>query len=519
MNLIRCAFYARYSSSAQRSESIDSQRRICAQYAEANGLTIVAEYIDEALTGRSDKRPSFQRMIRDSASGRWQALVVYSIDRFARNQYDSAIYERRLELNGIKIHYATQDFGDKPESIILYSVMKGYAEYYSKNLAVQVKRGLTENALKSLCNAAPPLGYISNSRHQYEIDPITAPYIRFLFEHYAAGDSLASIIRQLNASGARTRTGRPFGRSSFNYTITNELYIGTYKYGEVRTENAIPAIIPRELWDKCQLRRRRNSVAPAHSKAPDEYLLSGKLFCGTCGAPMIGDCGKSHTGKFYTYYTCANRKRIKPGTPRCSKKSEAKAVTEAAVLQFLTESLTDELIERIADAVAEYIAAQAQSDNRLPELRADLKSINTKISNVMTAIEDGLYTPALKDRLTALTAEQSAVQLQIEDEELPKPTFDRDKILFYLYSLRNGDTTSPAFHRQLLDTLLNRAFIFDNAHDEDKKITLVLNLSTNATFELTGSDLNEKVHQSAQNPNRILAINYTTIILTRQYTA
>ena len=146
--LIKAVIYARYSSSGQREESIEGQIRDCSEYAERNGITVIGTYEDRALTGTSDKRPAFQRMIRDSERGQFSFVICWKSDRFARSRYDSAIYKARLKKNGVRLLYAKESIPEGPEGIILESIMEGYAEYYSANLSENVKRGNRESALK-----------------------------------------------------------------------------------------------------------------------------------------------------------------------------------------------------------------------------------------------------------------------------------------------------------------------------------------------------------------------------------
>lgn len=137
--LIKGVIYARYSSSGQRDESIEGQLRDCHAFAKKRGIVIVSEYCDRALTGTSDKRPEFQRMIRDSGKGQFSVVITWKSDRFAQSRYDSAIYKYRLKQNGIRILYAKESIPDGPEGIILESVMEGFAEHYSANLLRNVK--------------------------------------------------------------------------------------------------------------------------------------------------------------------------------------------------------------------------------------------------------------------------------------------------------------------------------------------------------------------------------------------
>ena len=140
--------YARYSSDNQREESIEGQIRENTAFAEKNGIVIVGHYIDRAVSAKTDNRPEFQRMIRDSAKKTFDVVIVWKLDRFSRNRYDSAKYKAALKNNDVCVVFATEAISEGAEGIILESVLKGMAEYYSADLAEKVTRGLTENALK-----------------------------------------------------------------------------------------------------------------------------------------------------------------------------------------------------------------------------------------------------------------------------------------------------------------------------------------------------------------------------------
>ena len=121
--------YARYSSSGQRDESIEGQLRDCHAFAERYNIHIIEEYCDRAMTGTSDRRPEFQRMIRDSSKGQFNVVITWKNDRFARSRYDSAVYKAKLKQNGVRLLYAKESIPDGPEGIVLESVMEGFAEY------------------------------------------------------------------------------------------------------------------------------------------------------------------------------------------------------------------------------------------------------------------------------------------------------------------------------------------------------------------------------------------------------
>ena len=145
---MKAIIYARYSSDNQREESIEGQIRECMEFAERNGITVFGTYIDRALSAKTDNRPEFQRMIKDSYRNLFDTVLVWKLDRFARNRYDSAYYKNILKKNGVKVISAKENISDGPEGVLLESMLEGWAEYYSVDLSEKIGRGLTENALK-----------------------------------------------------------------------------------------------------------------------------------------------------------------------------------------------------------------------------------------------------------------------------------------------------------------------------------------------------------------------------------
>ena len=147
--------YARYSSDNQREESIEGQLRECNDFAKRNDITIIDSYIDRAFSATTDRRPAFQKMIKDSAKNMFDVIIVWKLDRFTRNRYDSAHYKAQLRKNGVNVISANENISEGSEGIILESVLEGMAEYYSADLSEKVIRGLTENAMKCKFNSDP----------------------------------------------------------------------------------------------------------------------------------------------------------------------------------------------------------------------------------------------------------------------------------------------------------------------------------------------------------------------------
>ena len=302
--------YARYSSDNQREESIEGQIRECTAYAEKNDITIVKHYIDRAISAKTDNRPQFQQMIKDSDKKLFDIVLVWKLDRFARNRYDSARYKTQLKKNGVKLMSATEIISEGPEGIILESVLEGYAEYYSADLAEKVVRGQTENILKGRCNGGRgTFGYTLDSERKFHIDPLASPFVLESFTKYRDGLTMKEIRDWLNENGIKNPVGGEFTYNSVEHMLKNRRYIGELKFRDVVVPDAIPPIVPLELFDDVQEKIAKNKKAPARRKAEDDYLLTTKLHCGCCGALMFGESGTSATGRTYYYYKCANVKR------------------------------------------------------------------------------------------------------------------------------------------------------------------------------------------------------------------
>ena len=140
--------YARYSSDKQSEQSIEGQLYDCYNYAKANNITVIGEYIDRAMTGRNDDRPDFQRMIADSAKHTFELVLVWKLDRFARSTEDAAYNRGKLKRNGVRLLSIKEDFGEGAASELMEHVMESFNEFYSADLREKTIRGMHQSALK-----------------------------------------------------------------------------------------------------------------------------------------------------------------------------------------------------------------------------------------------------------------------------------------------------------------------------------------------------------------------------------
>lgn len=479
---MKAVIYARYSSDSQREESIEGQLRECKEYAKRNDITILGTYIDRALSAKTDNRPDFQRMIKDSAKGLFDVVIVWKLDRFARNRYDSAHYKAILRKNGVKVISAKENISDGPEGIILESMLEGMAEYYSAELSQKIHRGQKDNALKGKNNGGGiPLGYVLGQDQKLQIDPLTAPIVQEIFTRYAEGETLRTIVESLNERKLRTKKNQPFNKSSFNTLLNNRKYIGEYKYQDTVIPGGVPAIISEELFERVQSRRNKNKHAPARAKAEIDYLLTTKLFCGKCEHMMVGESGTSHTGKTHHYYKCNGAKRKKG----CKKKAVKKDwIERIAVVMTVNRVLCDEEIDRIANSL---VAFQEKEDQFLPALQQQLDENRKAIDNLLNAIQQGILTPSTKERLEALESQKEELEISILQTELQKPKYTKEQMVLWISQFKYGDVDSLDYQKEIIDIFLNSIYIFDD------RIVLTYNYKggteTISLKDIEGSDL------------------------------
>ena len=453
--------YARYSSDSQREASIEGQLRDCKDYAEKNGITVVGTYIDRAYSAKTDDRPDFQRMIKDSAKKIFDVVLVWKLDRFARNRFDAVNYKYQLEKNGVHLVSAMEPISQGPEGIMVESMLIGMAEYYSAELALKVARGERENALQCKYNGGiVPLGFtIGKEDRLYHIDPETAPIVQEIFTRYANGEPAEKIAASLNERGLRTRTGKPFVKNSFFQIFRNRRYIGEYRYKDIVTPGGIPAIVDEDLFNRVQQRFEQNKIAHGRPAKEDvSYLLTTKLFCGKCGTLMGGESGTSHMGNTYYYYKCGKAKRH--GKAHCDLKAIRKEPLERFVVETAIKVIfSDEIIERLIDLIME---AQQQENTRLPVLKDQLRDTEKRLANLLEAIEQGILTPTTKQRLDELEARKEALNTSILEEELKKPVLTREWMRFWFEKFRKGDMRDMEHQRQIIDTFVNSVYVFDD---------------------------------------------------------
>lgn len=461
MNLV---IYARYSSHSQTEQSIEGQLETCYEYAKQNGHVVIGEYIDRAQSGTSDNRADFQRMIADSDKHTFDGVLVYQLDRFARNRYDSAINKAKLKKNGVRVISARENITDDASGILVEGVLESMAEYYSAELSQKIRRGMNINAEKCLSNGSNPgLGYYVDEERRFHIDPDGAAVVREIFEMYASGKTVTEITKYLNEKQVKTSIGKEFNKNSLHRLLRNKRYIGYYIYKGTETPDGMPRIIEDELFERVQHILDRNKKAPARSRGKEEYLLTTKLFCGYCREMMTGYGGTGKSGRAYHYYACNNYKRRK-----CKKKVVSKEKIEDRVVAECRKLLTDSNIEKIALAVA--AACKADYDSSvIKHIKAAIQEADTAIENLWKALERGQAVDMITERIEKRKVEREELQGQLAIEMGKQVTFTAPEIKAFLYALKRGNADDERKRRGIINIFLRAVYLYDD------RLTLVLN--------------------------------------------
>lgn len=454
----KAVIYARFSSENQRDESIDAQVRAIEEYAKRNDIEIIATYIDRARSATSDKRPDFQRMVKDSENGNFDMVIVHKLDRFSRDKYDSVYYKKKLLKNGVKVVSVMEQLDDSPESVILESVLEGMADYYSKNLAREALKGMKETAYKCQhTGGTPPLGYnVDKETRKYIINEEEAKSIRIIFEKYLQGHTVMSIVRELNERGYKTKKGVAFGTNSIRGIIKNEKYCGTFVFNKsaskdafgrrnnhkikdekdiIKIKGGIPAIISDEDYNKAQaIMETRKKGGQGRQKSKECYLLSGIIYC-SCGAAMYGNRRKPKGKPLYVSYRCKNRhKKAGVFIDEQGNKNECKTpeIRKEYIEDYvLTELETFLVNDTTASSIVENVNKYVDQENnvyreKLRYVEKELNTIEGQISNIIKAIMDGFAQEEFKVKLEELKDEKNRLEQEKSkySKEVTAPKID-----------------------------------------------------------------------------------------------
>ena len=461
--LKKAVCYYRYSSDRQTEQSIEGQQRVCREFAKNNDYEIIKEYADRAVTGKTDKRPAFLEMVESAKKGDFNTVIVYKLDRFSRKRYDSVVYKYRLEQYGVKVVSATEAISDTAEGKVMTALLEAMAEMYSEELAQKVRRGMNESIIKGNYIGGHILFGYKVVDKKIIIDEENANAVRFMFDEYAKGTAQREIIAELNAKGYRTSLNRPFTNNSIQNLLKNRKFTGEYisKRGQ-KNNDYYPAIISKSTFLRVQELLQHNRHYGASKKAKQEFILTGKAFCGECGGKLIGGGGTSRTKKRHSYYVCSERWHNKS----CDKKYEQKEPLEKLVIRAtLNHVLNNKLINAIADRLTEAQNSDGvrrdilDGERRIKRIEGTIK----RKAELFCEAESAELRKAIDNSINELSTEKELIEkelAQLRVIQANKRT--KAEILAFFENFADCKAEDIEFCKRLVHNFIDKIYVFDD---------------------------------------------------------
>jgi DNA invertase Pin-like site-specific DNA recombinase len=481
--------------------TIEGQIRICTEFAQSRGLNVIKIYPEKAKSASKDthKRKAFQQMLHDAESGAFQYIIVYKFDRFARNRFESMMLKHQLkEKCGVKVLSALEPVTDDEGGELYEMFVEWNDEKYSQRLSVRIRDGLTTSVENGTFTGSKLIyGYklIDTDRtgkkgtiHKVAIDEEQAETVRFIFTEYAKGTEKKDIASALNANGLRFN-GKPFRGRTFDKWLTNAKYTGEFMFGDRLCNTIYPPIIDKLLFAEVQKRLAKNKILAGANSAVEPYLLTGKVYCGHCGAAIVADGGTSQNGTKHYYYACKQKKK-----GLCHKAREKKDLLEMQVTQAVKDFLSDKKnADRAAsDTIAHYEQRTGDSGLRSIDTRiAQAKQEVENLTNAFIEAKSPLLRAGIERKMQdfeTLLADLQAQKSQIELERGRKVT--KQQILSFVAELIKGDPADKDYQKKIIDNLVLQVFVYD---DETIKVASFLNFGVDKSIEKVRLDETNEV--------------------------
>jgi site-specific DNA recombinase len=451
--------YSRYSSDRQHESSIEAQQAAIDQWAAAHHVLIIERYADRALSGKTDNRPEFQRLLSDLRHRKVDLVLVHKTDRFARNRYDAAIYSRVIKQRGARLVCVAQDFGDGPEAVILEALMQGMAEYYSLNLATEVIKGRKIAISKGKhAGGTYPFGYAPDGQGGYKIVELEAYYIQRLYQAVIDGyPPFTHITKEMRELGIRGRRGRFLAAGNVAAMLKLPIYAGIYeaRAGDAtsRIENHHPAIVSKEIHEEAvRIMEARKNVG---RKPRIAYLCTGLIRCGMCGAPAYGHTSRKQ-GKEYPTYICSKH---------CGLRSIRTSELDQAAREYVASLLRPEVREQLTKALTAYLDGQrAEARRRVPAAKKEISRLQSQIDSIMENMSTGVLPASVLERMgrqiSDLESQIDVLQTMItEPPQLPPSMINQ----YFENAALLDEDTDPDLARQTLERFISVIHIHPHA--------------------------------------------------------
>jgi DNA invertase Pin-like site-specific DNA recombinase len=437
--------YARYSSDKQREASIDDQLRVCHEFCAREGIEVLKAYTDYALSGKTDQRPEFRRMVANAPES--DLVVVYMFDRFSRDRYDSIVYKRQLADCGVLVVSATEPVDRTPEGQLQEGMLEVIAAYYVADLSRKTRRGMEGNALLAKDNGYKIFGYDTDpATRRYIVNDAEAAIVREVFSRHIGGASIYGIAQDLASRGWTTVTGAPVDYNWVLRVLKRRAYTGLYSWGGIEVEDGMPMIVDMETFEAAQKVPKRK---PRDGEVFALYRLTGKLFCGACGEPMHGSGGTGKSGKRYYYYVCKER-------GECRRRVRREFVEDAVADAVLDLTADEERMRKVARRMVELREASRDEDE-LAVCDARIAALEKEQHNLTSAVARGFVNDEIVERNEAIKKELAALHARRGEIAGEAFGFDEDTIVEFL--AHGFDRSDEGF---IFGSVVNSVYLYED---------------------------------------------------------
>ncbi|HZV73884.1 MAG TPA: recombinase family protein [Conexibacter sp.] len=475
------AIYARVSSTGQMGRdgdddgdgySLPAQIEAATQEAKRLGATVVKPYVERAESARSDNRPVLQEMLRELPSLGVTYLIVHKVDRLARNRRDDAnLYEQLLGM-GITLVSATENIDATPAGRLMHGMLATFAEYYSNNLATEIKKGLMQKHKTGGTPFKPPIGYRTKrymvdgrSVATVKKDEERAPLVQLAFELYATGDfTLRELGALLEANGLRSvgtakRPPAPLALSRIHRLLRNPYYVGIVEYCGKRVDGRHDRLVEPEMFEQVGKLLDAARIGGDRSQRHAHYLR-GQVYCDLCDARLIYGRHRGKTGVYYEYFCCARRTARRSGgncpSGHYSVPQVARGIEELyatiAVPRKVQTAIRADLDHDVFDRLEGVRKEADRHKRKLSELEAN----QTKL--VQMAYRGLVSDSVLASEQERLTAEQQAVRRLLAEANLQRDVIE-DTLEEALATIDNAQAhylAAPDLERRLMNRAIFR---------------------------------------------------------------
>ncbi len=466
--------------------SLPAQREANKCKAQSMGALVVKEFADRGESARSANRPELQKMLAYlKEDGGIDYVIVHKLDRLARNRADDVEINRAFEEAGVRLVSTSENIDQTPGGMLLHGIMSSIAEFYSRNLANEVIKGMGEKARNGGTLGKAPLGYINvrardeNGREVRTIalDEERAPLIRLAFTEYATGQwTTKRLAAHLHDRGLTTvptarKPAKAVSGAQLHRMLRHPYYKGVISFQGVEYPGAHEPLVDEETWSQVQ------AVLDSHRFGERErqhnHHLKTTVNCGLCGARLLVQNTRNSKGDLYPYFVCARRCRLHD----CA---------FSAVLIDVVEDRMSDLYRAIELSAEDRTQIEHYLHDELAQIEGDkakaVRSLTTRRTNIEDRrrrllhahYEGAVPLDLLKEEQAELSTELNQIERQLAAYQADAAEVRQHltQALDLLEDCHRLYTAAPAHLKKLLNQVFFQRVLVNPAVDEDGRVIL-----------------------------------------------